>query len=181
MAEPDGTTRTHFNLTINHPAVFEQFFREFESGVKREIREAIEAEDLKTLREILVHLNIAIQNVDSVELLNSFRQRLGDVITTLATADDNLQFADDEDVDEGPGEPEEEDLVTYDDKHFYSVGSHSVFDIKLKRNCAFVVGDDEDRDEAIKAYMDKNNFSPNAWSISDHGNAHRIDLSEAKA
>lgn len=35
-------------------------------------------------------------------------------------------------------------------------------------------------EQAIKAYMVKTEFWPNVWFISDHGNAHLIDLSEGK-
>jgi len=63
-------------------------------------------------------------------------------------------------------EPDEDDLVTSDDRNFYQYGKR-----------VLVVDEEEDRDDAIRAYMDREQFWPDAWSISDHGNAHRIDLS----
>jgi hypothetical protein len=61
--------------------------------------------------------------------------------------------------------PDEDALTTSDDIHFYQYG-------KL----VLTVGDDEERDDAIRRFMDEQQFWPDAWSISDHGNAHRIDL-----
>jgi len=37
-------------------------------------------------------------------------------------------------------------------------------------------GKDEDRDDFIRRVMDAEKYWPNAWWISDHGNAHRIEL-----
>lgn len=167
--------RQEIKITPNFSGLFEQHFKEFERSVRDLIREAVRTSDdqdhLTTVRGPLVHLNIAIQCIDSVELFTAFRPRLLAVVDDLVAADDKLTLDDEEDE---PTEPEEEDLVTYDDKYFYTAGSHSVFDVKMRRNPAFVVGDGEDRDAAIRAYMDKEQFWPNVWSISDHGNAHLI-------
>jgi hypothetical protein len=77
-----------------------------------------------------------------------------------------------------PTEPEEEDLITYDFRTFYVAGHHSVFDVKLERNCKVKVGPDEDWKPAVKAYMDKHQFWTNVWWISDHGNANLLSLQE---
>lgn len=178
MEESD--TVREIRIIPNFSAVHEQFYREFEANVKAAIRDAVvteEEDSLRLFRETIVHLNIAIQNIDTIELLNAFRARLMVTVTELVDTHDRLQ-REAEPEEEGEGEPEQEDLVTYDDKHFFSVGSYSTFDVRLNRNCAFVVGEDEDRDDAIVAYMEKRQFWPNAWSISDHGNTCLINLSK---
>jgi hypothetical protein len=68
-----------------------------------------------------------------------------------------------EEPDEEPDEPGEDDLTTSDHRHFYQYG-------KL----VLEVEEDQECEPALKAYMDKEGFWPDAWFISDHGNAHRI-------
>lgn len=63
-------------------------------------------------------------------------------------------------------EPEEGDLVTSDHVHFYQDGKR-----------ALVIDGGNDASEAsmweqIDAYMARDQFWPNVWFISDHGNAH---------
>ncbi len=36
------------------------------------------------------------------------------------------------------------------------------------------IGPDDDRDKALREYMDKAQFWPNVWTISDHGNPIQI-------
>lgn len=64
-------------------------------------------------------------------------------------------------------QPEEGDYTTEDHVHFYQWG-------KL----AFVVegGSDGDHVAALKAHMEREKFFPNAWFVSDHGNAHLMEL-----
>lgn len=64
-------------------------------------------------------------------------------------------------------EPDEDAITTSDDKTFYQYGK-----------CVLTVDADEDRNIALLNYMDAERFWPDTWSISDHGNAHRIDLAE---
>lgn len=92
-----------------------------------------------------------------------------------------------------PTEPDEDAIKTEDHRRFFQYG-------KL----AFTFEDGEDGDEpaiviesrngkphriiqmpdgttveaAIRRYMDEEQFWPDAWFISDHGNAHRIDLTQ---
>lgn len=68
-------------------------------------------------------------------------------------------------LDNEPFEPEDGDLTTADHIHFYSDG-------KL----AFTVGDDENMADAIYDWMNEEGYHPNVWFISDHGNAHPIEL-----
>lgn len=65
-------------------------------------------------------------------------------------------------------EPEEEDLVTADHISFFSHGGGP--------DPVLVVAEGEDYKTALKEYMANENFYPAAWFISDHGNAHLIDL-----
>ncbi len=67
---------------------------------------------------------------------------------------------------EEPTEPEEDDITTSDHRKFYQSG-------KL----VLTVDEDDDHVQALKEFMDKEKFWPNCWFISDHGNAHLMDLS----
>ena len=66
-----------------------------------------------------------------------------------------------------PSEPEEGDLTTEDHRVFYSGGKK-----------AFAVGEDEDWRQAAREWMDREQFWPNVWLISDHGNAILMSVSE---
>ena len=98
-------------------------------------------------------------------------------------------FGDDDDDDDEPtdDEPTDEDLTTEDHSKFYSVGGSGrlAFEIEGDPNDgAFTVctpagvlaGVFPTVEHAIRAYCDHVQFWPNVWFISDHGNAHRIDL-----
>ena len=95
-------------------------------------------------------------------------------------------------------EPEEEDLVTTDHKTIFQGGKavcrvvEAVGDgyLLLIRGVQF--GGKRDRsgagdavypsfEHALKAFMEDAQFWPDVWWISDHGNAHLIDMSEAFA
>ncbi len=67
--------------------------------------------------------------------------------------------------DSEPSEPQDDDYTTEDHIRFYQNG-------KL----AFTVRADGDHVAALRAHMEQEQFWPNAWFISDHGNAHLIDL-----
>jgi hypothetical protein len=63
-------------------------------------------------------------------------------------------------------EPEEGDYTTGDYSKFYQYGK-------------LVVQADIDADDwrpAVQAHMDKEQFFPNVWCISDHGNAHLLSM-----
>ncbi len=60
-------------------------------------------------------------------------------------------------------EPGDDDITTSNDRDFYQYG-------KL----ILSIGPDDDRNDALTAYMNKAKFWPNCWTISDHGNAHLI-------
>ncbi len=68
-----------------------------------------------------------------------------------------------------PEGPEEEDLVTEDHVHFYEYGGP-------RRGPAVTVEGDADWRQAVVAWMREQQFYPNVWFLSDHGNAHLLDL-----
>jgi hypothetical protein len=75
-----------------------------------------------------------------------------------------------EDTEDEPrfDEPEEGDYITYDHRKFYQYG-------KL----VLTVPDEYTSEEMVRAlreYMDREKFWPNAWWISDHGNSVLLDL-----
>lgn len=90
------------------------------------------------------------------------------------TADDEVCCSEDcavrHEIAEGlrePAEPEEGDLTTENHRVFWSRGK-----------VAFAVGEDEDWRQAAREWMDREQFWPNVWLISDHGNAHLLSMSE---
>ena len=85
------------------------------------------------------------------------------------TNDDDADDADDteEEADSEPQEPEEGDYTTSDHVHFYVDG---------KLVLTVPGGEEGDHVAALKAHMEQEGYWPNAWFISDHGNAHRIEL-----
>ena len=63
-------------------------------------------------------------------------------------------------------EPDEDSLVSSD-------GGETWFQYGKK---VLTISPDEDRDERLREYMESQKFWPGAWIISDHGNAHHIEL-----
>lgn len=86
-----------------------------------------------------------------------------DYVTVLESDDEDTD--DDNDDETEPTEPEEGDYTTTDHKHFYQYGK-LVLDLD----------EDDDHIAALNAHMDREQFWPNAWFISDHGNAHLMTL-----
>ena len=91
-------------------------------------------------------------------------------------------FGDDDD-----DEPTDEDLTTEDHSKFYSVGGSGrlAFEIEgdpndgaftVRTPAGVLAGVFPTVEHAIRAYCDHVRFWPAVWFISDHGNAHRIDL-----
>lgn len=72
----------------------------------------------------------------------------------------------DQDSDDEPQEPEEGDWVTEDHITFRVVGERRTM----------IVPDGEDWRAALRERMEAEKYFPNAWFISDHGNAHLLDL-----
>lgn len=103
-----------------------------------------------------------------------------------AESEHECELADDE-----PSEPSEDDLTTTDHEVFYQSGKRVLLQegsgrwymFDRQHPHGFLLntlrpGDEMDYRAAIRAYMDRVQFWPNAWFISDHGNAHLIDLSD---
>lgn len=70
-----------------------------------------------------------------------------------------------EEEEEEDFEPCEGDYSTEDHCKFYQYGK-LVLDLD----------EDEDHKEKVKEHMEANKFWPNVWFISDHGNAHIMEL-----
>jgi hypothetical protein len=75
-------------------------------------------------------------------------------------------------------EPCDGDLVTYDYEFFYELGSTSIFEIKLKRGYKVRVSDSTDWRDEVREYMDSQNFWPNVYFVSDHGNVTLLSLED---
>jgi hypothetical protein len=102
---------------------------------------------------------------------------------------------DDNDDEEDEG-PQEDDITTEDHQNFYQNG-RQVFEVTEAVDGGYLLlikgvqfGGKRDRsgagnkvfktvEAAVKAYMDQDQFWPNCWFISDHGNAHIMKLTEA--
>lgn len=97
-----------------------------------------------------------------------------------------IEYAEDEsDDDAEPSEPSDDDITTSDRKRFYQYGKLA-FEVRENDNGTYQlspIGRYDTREyatlnAAIRAFMDHEQFWPNCWFISDHGNAHLMDLSE---
>lgn len=86
--------------------------------------------------------------------------------------------------------PQEDDLTTTDHRKFYQSGKlvlimgepNGVWSYRNDRG-AYVSLDVPNNvicEKALRAYMDRVQFWPNVWFVSDHGNAHLIDITEGK-
>jgi hypothetical protein len=75
-----------------------------------------------------------------------------------------------EDEYEEPQEPEEGDLITEDHHHFYQDGKLVV-----------VVPPEHDWENKVCRYMDEENFWPNVWFLSDHGNYHPLTFTTVQS
>lgn len=62
-------------------------------------------------------------------------------------------------------EPEEDDITTDDHRQFYQYGL-----------LVLTVFDADDMYGALQEFMQQENFWPNVWFISDHGNAHLMEI-----
>lgn len=69
------------------------------------------------------------------------------------------------------GGPQEGDLVTYDHRNLYVWGAGL-------RKSVLLVTNVNRFNAQVRAYMKRDGFFPNVWFISDHGNAHLIDVTK---
>lgn len=91
----------------------------------------------------------------------------------------------DDDDDESRG-PQDDDLTTSDHRQFFYHGGPGRMAFELQetksghyRICksrAQVAGQFATVERAIRAFMQSEQYWPNCWFISDHGNAHLMDL-----
>ena len=84
-------------------------------------------------------------------------------------------------------EPQEGDLVTSDHRAFYQYGKRVLWAIgddgpengwqyRGVDGMTYTIGTGRDCNDAVQHYMARVQYWPNVWWISDHGNAHRMDL-----
>lgn len=78
----------------------------------------------------------------------------------------------DEDEQEDSDEPQEEDITI---SPYGSLGSRLQVSVVGGKPIG-IFSDQDAAEKAIKKYMDQHNFYPQVWMISDHGNAHRIQV-----
>jgi hypothetical protein len=64
--------------------------------------------------------------------------------------------------------PQEGDWVTEDHRTVYEVGGRG--------RPLFRVGEDDDFDAAVRSEQEREGYAPNVWWISDHGNAHLLNV-----
>jgi hypothetical protein len=85
-----------------------------------------------------------------------------------------------------PSEPQEDDITTSNHTTFYQYGKIVLTNNKpIPGTWAYRANDGTLRhlgtfatcEQAVRAYMDRVQFWPAVWFISDHGNAHLMDLS----
>lgn len=90
------------------------------------------------------------------------------------------------------GEPQDGDITTEDERTFYQDGKavlravdgpdgeywEAYYNLPASGSRPFwrPLGRFASCEQAVSAYMVATSFWPNVWSISDHGNAHRMDL-----
>jgi hypothetical protein len=92
------------------------------------------------------------------------------------------------DEDDEPNGPQDDDLTTSDHISFYYHGGHKAFHLQETSKGTFrinahprrhVPGEYATVERAIRAFMQAEQYWPNCWFISDHGNAHLMDLNRA--
>lgn len=94
-------------------------------------------------------------------------------------------------ADDVPTEPGEDDITTRDHASFYQYGKlvlqarHTTtgevwYARKGSAPYCTPLGRFATVEQAIKAFMVQEQFWPSVWFISDHGNAHLMDLTEGK-
>ncbi len=108
---------------------------------------------------------------DDAETLSIYSQDDNDPFDEDLLADedqDEEEETADEDQDDETSEPEEGDITTEDHKRFYQYGK---LWLELDQDLA-----SNEMNASIRAQMDKDQFWPNVWFISDHGNAHPMSV-----
>ena len=89
----------------------------------------------------------------------------------LAEWEDKPEYLDteeEEEEDTEPTGPDDNDYVTEDYRTFRVVGTSRVI----------TVGEEEDWHAVIRIEMDRDQYWPNVWQVSDHGNVERLFLAD---
>jgi hypothetical protein len=95
--------------------------------------------------------------------------------------------ADQHDCETPADEPQEDDLTTTDHEKFYQSGDLVLYHASngewywypkgARHSTSVHLGAfHDDHVAALKAYMQQAQYWPDCWFVSDHGNAHRIEL-----
>ena len=172
------------NLTPNFGALYERFKAEamtqssvlFRDMPEMDCAEMQEKRDAyRAVQAVLAPIAICLNSAATAEQINDMRGWINDIVKdTQAKGDrlDNELYQRDEDSEDDsqaePTEPEECDWITEDHKTFVEHGSPRV---------RFDVEPDIDWRISVNYRMDKDQFWPNVWSLSDHGNWCLLDAS----
>jgi hypothetical protein len=90
--------------------------------------------------------------------------------------DEGTDEEDEDQENDEPSEPEEGDITTEDHLHFYQYGKLYLEVPATAINPVTKLEYEPSYKRRLKAKMDQDQFWPNVWFISDHGNAHLMDL-----
>jgi hypothetical protein len=145
-----------------------------------------EAEQIKSSAGVILREDsqgfVHVEYFNSADALDKAWQEIAEQFDNDDDGDDDEPQEDDDD--DEPTEPQEDDITTEDHENFYQNGS------KVLKNAGdnfyhyyngriwLHLGEFEDYREALRAYMEKTQWFPNCWFISDHGNAHLIEFKE---
>ena len=141
------------------------------------------------------YANSTHESGDSEDIDNSY-----DTFVIWAIEDATADHECPQDPNAEPTEPAEDDITTSDHETFYQNGTPHAkrvlwFESRWKghgeptehwyysesgHSFGDILGDFDTCESAVRAYMDRTQFWPNVWFISDHGNAHLMDLTEGK-
>lgn len=97
-----------------------------------------------------------------------------DSIEASMSTDEPEEEPEEEEEEEPEDAPEEGDLFTEDYRKFYECGKTSCFEVRLGRGAVVEVEEGEDWKTAVSEYMDTQQFWPNVWQVSDHGNVELV-------
>jgi hypothetical protein len=187
------------NFEPNYDALFQQFTREAKiqadnflfdapEGDAAEAKEKLEG--LRALQSVLAPINIAVQSLTRLQQVVELREALHSMVESVVQRADRLEndiatrddLAEPEPDLEEVDEPDEDAITTSDHTNFYQygklmfrvLGDDGVYKIlESKRRWE---GNFDTIEAAVKAWMDAEQFWPNCYLISDHGNAHRMNL-----
>lgn len=168
-------------LEPNYEQLFAQFIREAKlqaENFQRNSPDALAA--LRDLQAILAPLNIAAQSMTRTLQIVDLRAALDEMVKGVQARADRIEEG--AETEEEPDEPQEGDITTSDHANFYHDGKLRFQVLDDDGGYRLWIGSDrrpgkfDTIESAVKAYMDIEQFWPDCWYISDHGNAHKMDI-----